>query len=53
MAECPECGLPLEFEDVEEGEIVTCPECTTDLEIVGTSPLTVQPAPKEEEDWGE
>ncbi len=53
MAECPECGLELAFEGVEEGEIVSCPECSTDLEIVGVGPLAVQPAPKEEEDWGE
>lgn len=53
MAECPECGLTLEFEGVEEGEIVACPECTTELEIVSTNPLAVQPAPQEEEDWGE
>jgi alpha-aminoadipate/glutamate carrier protein LysW len=38
---CPECDNPLDIDvdDVEEGEIVTCDECGTDLEIVSTDPL--------------
>jgi alpha-aminoadipate carrier protein LysW len=38
---CPECDNPLDIDvdDVEEGEIVTCDECGTDLEIVSSDPL--------------
>ena len=38
---CPECDHPLEVDvdDVEEGEIIQCDECGTDLEIVSSDPL--------------
>ena len=38
---CPECDNPLDIdaEDVEEGEIVQCDECGTDLEVVSSDPL--------------
>lgn len=52
-ATCPECAAELELADVMRGEIVTCPECGTELEVVAVSPLTLEPAPMEQEDWGE
>ena len=52
-AKCPECDAELEMEDVMEGEIVVCSDCGVDLEVVSLSPLTLQLAPMEEEDWGE
>jgi alpha-aminoadipate carrier protein LysW len=38
---CPECDNPLDIdtEDVEEGEIIQCDECGTDLEVVSSDPL--------------
>ena len=39
--------------DVEEGEIVICPDCGVELEVTGVDPLTVGLAPEVEEDWGE
>jgi alpha-aminoadipate/glutamate carrier protein LysW len=38
---CPECDNPLDIDadDVEEGEIVQCDECGTDLEVVSSDPL--------------
>ena len=38
---CPECDNPLDVDadDVEEGEVVQCDECGTDLEIVSSDPL--------------
>jgi alpha-aminoadipate/glutamate carrier protein LysW len=53
IAKCPECDAELELNDVMEGEIVVCSDCGVDLEIVSLSPLTLQLAPMEEEDWGE
>jgi alpha-aminoadipate carrier protein LysW len=46
---CPECDNPLDIEtdDVEEGEIVTCDECGTDLEIVSSDPLELAPVDEE------
>lgn len=38
---CPECDNPLDIDvdDVEEGEIIQCDECGTDLEVVSADPL--------------
>lgn len=43
MVRCPECGgvLDLEEDEVEEGEILSCPECEVELEVVSTSPVQV------------
>lgn len=53
MAECPECGAPVQAEGVILGEILPCPECGMELEVVGLEPLVLGPAPEMEEDWGE
>lgn len=50
---CPECDATLNLKDVVEGEIVVCPDCGVDLEVISVAPLTVELAPMEEEDWGE
>jgi len=53
-AECPECAAVIELsDDVMEGEIVNCPDCGVELEVVSVDPLTLELAPEEEEDWGE
>jgi alpha-aminoadipate/glutamate carrier protein LysW len=52
MAECPVCGAEIVLEDdVEEGEIITCEDCGSELEVEGKDSL--REAPQEEEDWGE
>ena len=53
IAKCPECDAELELNDVMDGEIVVCSDCGVDLEVVSLSPLTLNLAPMEEEDWGE
>jgi alpha-aminoadipate/glutamate carrier protein LysW len=63
MANCPECenGLDIELNEVEEGDVVTCEECGTEYEVVGTEPLELarvdgdldeddEPVEEEEED---
>ncbi|MCF0247228.1 MAG: lysine biosynthesis protein LysW [Synergistes sp.] len=35
------------------GEIVVCPDCGTELEVVSLDPVTVEEAPQVQEDWGE
>jgi alpha-aminoadipate carrier protein LysW len=52
-ASCPECDGELTLDNVLRGEIVQCPDCGADLEVVSVSPLTLEPAPMEQEDWGE
>lgn len=51
---CPECDgeVPL-GDDVIVGEIVTCPDCGADLEVMSLNPSKMELAPEEEEDWGE
>lgn len=52
--ECPECAAELALaSDVEEGEIVVCPDCGVELEVMSLDPLTIELAPEVEEDWGE
>lgn len=53
-AECPECAGTVSFTGkTMKGEIVTCPDCGAELEVTGVNPITLDLAPKEEEDWGE
>ena len=53
-AACPECDAPVEVaESTETGEILPCPDCGVELEVRATSPLRLETAPPEEEDWGE
>ena len=46
---CPESDNPLDIDvdDVEEGEIIQCDECGTDLEIVSSDPLEIAPVEEE------
>ena len=41
---CPECetNLDVEEEDLEEGEVISCPECGTDFEVITVSPLELK-----------
>ena len=51
---CPECAAEVTLaENTEVGEIIVCPDCGVDLEVVTLEPLTLDLAPMEEEDWGE
>ncbi len=50
---CPQCEAELEFEGVEEGEIVECEECGAELEVTSVEPPQLSEAPEEDEDWGE
>ncbi len=52
-ANCPECDSEISLEKPLRGEIVVCPDCGTELEVVGENPLALDLAPEEEEDWGE
>jgi alpha-aminoadipate carrier protein LysW len=54
QVECPECGNEIPVaDDVIQGEILVCPECSVELEVIGLEPLTIDLAPMEMEDWGE
>jgi len=55
MAVCPECEADVEIDeyDVDKGEVISCPECGVELEVVGLSPLQLDLASQDEEDWTE
>lgn len=52
---CPICEADLQFEEVEESEVVVCDDCGTRLvvEEVSGRKLVLAEAPEVEEDWGE
>ncbi len=54
MNACPDCEatVPLTARPV-QGEILPCPDCGTELEVLSLSPLALGRAPEVEEDWGE
>jgi alpha-aminoadipate carrier protein LysW len=49
---CPECEADLDVEegDVDEGEVVSCPECGTEYEVVTSSPLELSKIEEEEDE---
>lgn len=51
---CPECAATVPLGGVPiQNEIVPCPECGVELEVVSVNPLAVELAPPVQEDWGE
>lgn len=51
---CPECDAVINFtRSPLNGEIKNCIDCSTELEVVNTSPVKLEIAPEVEEDWGE
>ena len=41
MAACPECDADIELDeyDVDKGDLISCPDCGTNLEVTGLSPV--------------
>lgn len=51
---CPECEVTIILSaDLLDGEIIQCPDCGVELEVLSTEPLALALAPAIEEDWGE
>ncbi len=52
---CTECAAEISLaENTEIGEIIVCPDCGVDLEVLALQPTAeVALAPMESEDWGE
>jgi len=46
MATCPECDAEIEVDeyDVDKGDLLSCPECGSNLVIGGVSPLELEVA---------
>jgi alpha-aminoadipate carrier protein LysW len=53
-AKCPKCDADLVIaDDAEIGEIITCDECSAELEVKKLDPIELDDAPAVQEDWGE
>lgn len=41
MPTCPECEAMIDIDEdqLEEGQTIECPECGSELEVVGTDPV--------------
>lgn len=55
MSHCPECGanMDLDADELQEGAIISCPECSSELEVVNTHPLELDVIGDEEDDDAE
>lgn len=51
---CIECEAEVSLDDdLILGELLECPDCGVELEVVALHPVTLAVAPEVEEDWGE
>ena len=50
MSYCPECEAVIDEEVEDLGEIVSCPECGVDLEVVSVDPVEFDLAPVDDEE---
>jgi alpha-aminoadipate carrier protein LysW len=55
MANCPECDaeIPIDEFDVDKGDLVSCPDCGSNLEVTSLSPLELELADEDEEEFDE
>jgi alpha-aminoadipate carrier protein LysW len=47
---CPECEAEIDDDLEEIGEVITCPECGVELEVISLDPVEFDLAPLEDED---
>jgi alpha-aminoadipate carrier protein LysW len=52
VVKCPDCGtaMDLDEDEVEEGEILSCPECEVELEVVQKHPVRLNSLAEEDEE---
>lgn len=52
---CPECSEEVYVDaDSEQGDVISCDECGTDLEVVGLDPIEVDVhSDEDDEDYGD
>lgn len=54
ITKCLECHADITLDqDIQAGEVVACPECSTDFEIIEANPVKIEKAPEAQEDWGQ
>ena len=52
MATCPECDADIDVDefDVDKGDLISCAECGTNLEVVSVSPLELEASDEDDDD---
>jgi alpha-aminoadipate carrier protein LysW len=52
MATCPECevNIDVDEDEVDKGDVITCHECGSDLEVVSLTPLELDVVQDDDED---
>lgn len=52
MATCPECDADIDVDefDVDKGDLISCAECGTNLEVTSISPLELEAAGDEDDE---
>jgi alpha-aminoadipate/glutamate carrier protein LysW len=51
---CPECDGAVQLaQPTRLSEIIECPDCRSELEVIELEPVKLVLAPEVEEDWGE
>ena len=52
MAICPECEADIDIDefDVDKGDLITCAECGTELEVISVTPIELDVVSDEDED---
>ena len=52
MATCPECDADIDVDefDVDKGDLISCAECGTNLEVTSISPLELETAGDEDDE---
>ena len=55
MATCPECDAELDIDEfeVQKGDVISCPDCGSNLEVTGVSPLEIEVVSEDDEDEDE
>lgn len=48
MGICPECHAVIRDDNYDIGEVIECPECGVELEVVGVDPLDLEVFEEEE-----
>lgn len=52
MALCPECEAQLDLDDsqIDEGAVISCPDCGSDFEVVNAHPLELNAVDDDEDE---
>ena len=52
MATGPECDAEIEVDefDVDKGDLISCPDCGSNLEVIGVSPVELEMADEDDDE---